>query len=149
MQATHWKMLEVLAQEVVEHRWPYVDQAPYKSVNSGNEFLYLLIDVFATEDPRFWALGLFRCPAKGTFCYIKSGVVYYGETAAKVFLDSESSIPLSNAAFQRMLFSNHETQRAGLIWLSTVVRRMGRTDVTAQMAVVPYPRKEEQDEAAE
>jgi hypothetical protein len=149
-QAVHWKMLEVLAQEVAEKRWPYAAQAPYPSVNSGNQYLHILLDVFASEDPRFWAVGLHRCPAKGTFCYIKAGLVYYGETAARVFLDIGGTMKLSNTAFLRMLYADQLCVPTGRVWLSGVVKKLGRVDVTAQMAVIPYPTKEAmEDEARE
>lgn len=149
-QAIHWKMLEVLAQEVAEKRWAYAKDAPYPSVNSGYQYLHILLDVFASEDPRFWAMGLHRCPSKGTYCYIQEGLVYYGETAARVFLDVGGSMRLSNTAFLRMLYADQPSVPTGRVWLTGVVRKMGRVDVTAQMAVVPYPTKEEmEDEARE
>lgn len=140
MKILHWKMLEVLAQEVAEKRWAYVEQAPYPSVRTGNEYLYILLDIFATEDPRFWEMGLSRCPEKGTFKYEHRGAVYYGETAAKVFLEWKTGF----VSFQALLYQDHGSQAAGAEWLKNTVHRMGGdgVDVEGQMTVVPYIPKE-------
>lgn len=143
MKILHWKMLEVLAQEVAEKRWAYVEQAPYPSVRTGNEYLYILLDIFATEDPRFWALGLSRCPEKGTFKYVFNGVVYYGEVAARVFLESESFGSCSTK-FQCLLYQDRTCLNDGCEWLKGIVKRMGGDgmDVSAMMSVIPYTPKE-------
>lgn len=143
MKILHWKMLEVLAQEVAEKRWAYVDQAPYPSVRTGNEYLYILLDIFATEDPRFWAIGLKRSPKKGTFEFTFNGVVYYGEVAARVFLECEGVKPLfgsGSAKFQAMLYQDRSDLRDGVEWLHGIVQRLGggAMDVSNAMSVVPY-----------
>ena len=143
MKLLHWKMLEVLAQEVAERRWAYVDQAPYPSVRTGSEYLYILLDIFATEDPRFWAIGLKRCPKKGTFEFTFNGVVYYGEVAARVFLECDSVKPLfgsGSTKFQAMLYQDRSDLQDGVEWIKGVVRRLGGdgVDVSAAMNAVPY-----------
>lgn len=141
MKILHWKMLEALAQEVAERRWAYVEQAPYPTVRTGSEYLYILIDVFATEDPRFWAIGLMRCPEKGTFKYAMGNVVYYGEVAARVFLEEVSS---GSTKFSAMLYQDRSDLHEGVAWLKGVVRRLGgdEVDVSAMMSVIPYTPKE-------
>lgn len=135
MKTVHWKMIEALAQEVVERRWPYAENAPYPTLRTGNEYLYLLLDIFATEDPRFWAIGLRRCPEKGTFSYTLNGVTYYGETAARVFLDGGGPTP-----FRRLLYHDRIDIVDGYVWLKEYVQKMGgdSLDVTDRMTVIPY-----------
>ena len=149
MKLLHWKMVEVLAQEVAERRWAYAEQAPYPSVNSGYAYLYILIDIFATEDPRFWAIGLKRCQEKGTFSYTLDGVTYYGVVAARVFLGSYPPGTINcSSAFSAMLYKDRDD---GLQWLQTLVKKMGgdELDVSGLMQPVPYPIQELQDEVRE
>ena len=149
MKILHWKMLEVLAQEVAEKRWAYVEQAPYPAVRTGNEYLYILLDIFATEDPRFWKMGLCRCPEKGTFSYKKEGAIYYGEVAARVFLDiGETRMrpgpSVGSLKWQNLLYQDQPCQHKGCEWLKTLVKRLGgdEVDVTEVMSVIPYTPKE-------
>lgn len=142
MQITHWKMLESLAQEVAEGRWAYASQAPYPSVRTGNEYLYILLDIFATEDPRFWAIGLSRCPSKGTFKFEVGGAVYYGEVAARVFLDHDGStlFKTCSSKFRSMLYQDRLSLAEGAQWLRATVSRLGGDglDVSAMMSAIPY-----------
>ena len=143
MRVRKWKKLAALADEVAEKRLAHVYLVSYPSVRTGNEYLYILLDIFATEDPRFWAIGLHRCPEKGTFQYTLNGVIYYGEVAARMFLEADNVKPLfgaSTAKFQAMLYQDRRDLEEGVEWLKGVVRRLGgdEVDVSAAMYAVPY-----------